>query len=116
MIDKAIYLPDYSQPLIRKCVYPPDLTFGILDEQKPARIPINSSDFPKPESHYQKYLILKNTGISGMSFNEPIIYVRVANIMQNQHGETLTAKQIDNYLKQIDELISKINTRNNARK
>jgi len=71
----AIYLPDYSRPLIRKCVYP-DLTFGILDEERSARIPQNKSDFPKPESPYQKYLIYKNTGISRMSFNEPIIYVR----------------------------------------
>lgn len=108
---KAIYLPDYSQPLIRKCVYP-DLTFGILDEQKPARIPQNGNHFQIPESNYQIFLILTNTGISGMSFNEPIIYVRVANIVQNQRDGTLTADQIDNYLKQIDELISKIETRN----
>lgn len=52
-----------------------------------------------------------------MSFNEPIIYVRDANISQNQHSGILEAKQIDNYLKQIDELISKIEIRNeiNAR-
>jgi hypothetical protein len=107
----GIYLPDYSRPLIRKCVYP-DLTFGILDEETPARIPQNSSSFRIPDSPYQKYLILKNTGISGMSFNEPIIYVKVANIPQNQRGGTLTVEQIDNYLKQIDELISKIQIRN----
>ncbi len=92
-INTAKYFPDYSRPLIRKCVYP-DLTFGILDEETPVRILQNKSDFPKPESSYQKYLIYKNTGISGMSFNEPIIYVRDANISKNQHGGTLTAQQI----------------------
>ena len=91
--NKAIYFPDYSRLLIRKCVYH-DLTFGILDEETPVRIPRNASDFPTPESPYQKYLIYKNTGISGMSFNEPIIYVRVANIPQNQRGGTPTAQQI----------------------
>ena len=89
----AIYFPDYSRPLIRKCVYP-DLTFGILDEKTPTRIPQNTNDFPTPESLYQKYLIYKNTGISGMSFNEPIIYVRVVNIIKIQCGGTLTAQQI----------------------
>ena len=107
----AIYFPDYSRLLIRKCVYP-DLTFGILDEETPTRIPQNKNDFPKPESSYQKYLIYKNTGISGMSFNEPIIYVRDANIIQQQRGGTLSIEKIDNYLKQIDELISKIEIRN----
>lgn len=67
-----IYIPNYSHPLIRKCVYP-DLTFGILDEQ-PRTI---TSEFPIPESKYQKFLILKKTGLSGMSVNEPVIYVRV---------------------------------------
>ena len=70
-----MYYPDYSQPLRRKCVYP-DLTFGILDEQRPAIIPQSRNNFPIPESSYQRFLILTNTGISGMSVNEPIIYVR----------------------------------------
>ena len=70
-----IYVPNYSHPLIRKCVYP-DLTFGILDEETPARIPSNLSKFPKPTSFFQKFLILKKTGLSGMSVNEPVIYVR----------------------------------------
>jgi len=105
-----IYVPNYYQPLIRKCVYP-DLTFGILDEQTSAIIPQNKNDFPIPESPYQKYLIFKKTGMSGMSLNEPIIYVRKITInRQNQRGGNMI---IDNYLTIIDELIHKINIRNN---
>ncbi len=86
-MNKIIYYPNYSQLLIRKCVYPPDLTFGILDEQKSARIPLKSSSFPNLESPYQRFLILTNTGMSGMSVNEPIIYVRQSEIQQLQQQQ-----------------------------
>jgi len=102
-----IYVPNYYQPLIRKCVYP-DLTFGILDEQ-PRTI---TSEFPRPESNYQKFLILKQTGLSGMSVNEPVIYIRVLVIGKNQRGGLLTVEQINNYLEEIDGLIQKIKIRN----
>ena len=107
-----IYVPNYYQPRIRKCVYP-DLTFGVLDEQTGTI----TSEFPRPESNYQKFLILKQTGLSGMSVNEPVIYVRVPVIGKN--GGLLTVEQIDNYLKEIDGLIQKIKIRNtllNSRK
>lgn len=79
--EKAIvYSPIYSQPLIRKCVYF-DLTFGKLDEQT---IQSDINNFPIPENNNQKYLILTNTGISRMSMNEPIIYVREQVIVQHQ--------------------------------
>lgn len=100
------YVPNYSHPLIRKCVYP-DLTFGILDEETRIR----TLDFPIPESN-QKFLILKQTGLSGMSVNEPVIYVRVPVIGEIQRRGTLTVEQIDNYLKKINELIQKIEIRN----
>lgn len=100
------YVPNYSHPLIRKCVYP-DLTFGILDEETRIR----TLEFPIPESN-QKFLILKQTGLSGMSVNEPVIYVRVPVIGEIQRGGTLTVEQIDNYLKEINELIKKIEIRN----
>ena len=111
-----IYVPNYYQPLIRKCVYP-DLTFGILDEQTSAIIPQNKNDFPIPESPYQKYLIFKKTGMSGMSLNEPIIYVRKITInRRNQRGGNMTIGQIDNYLIMVEQLISKINIRNKINK
>ena len=69
-----IYIPNYSHPLIRKCVYP-DSTFGVLDEENETGTRIQ--EFPIPESNYQKFLILKKTGLRGMSVNEPVIYVRV---------------------------------------
>ena len=75
-----IYSPNYSKPFVRKCVYP-DLTFGILDEEK-----LNTTNFLSPKNNYQKYLILTNTGISGISMNEPIIYVRVPVIAQHRVG------------------------------
>jgi len=112
-INKICYLPDYSHPLIRKYVYP-DLAFGILNEETPARIPQNINSFPTPESPYQRFLILTNTGMSGMSVNEPIIYVRVPIIPKIENGGMQTKiTEIDNYLHQIDILINKINIRNN---
>ncbi len=90
-----MYYPDYSQPLRRKCVYP-DLTFGILDEQRPAIIQQSKNNFPIPESSYQRFLILTNTGISGMSVNEPIIYVRqsVLQLQQQQLQLELQLQQL----------------------
>jgi len=88
----GIYLPDYSQPLIRKCVYP-DLTFGKLDEQKSVRISQNNTEFQIPESPYQRFLILTNTGIRGMSVNEPIIYVRQSELQLQQQQLQLQQQQ-----------------------
>ena len=96
-----MYYPDYSRPLIRKCVYP-DLTFGILDEETPVRILQNKMQFPTPKSHYQRFLILTNTGISGMSVNEPIIYVRqsVLQLQQQQLQLELQLQQLQLQLQQ----------------
>jgi hypothetical protein len=88
-----MYCPDYSRPLRRKCVYP-DLTFGILDKEKPERIPQNKNSFPTPESPYQRFLILTNTGMSGMSVNEPIIYVRQSELQLQQQQLQLQQQQL----------------------
>ena len=100
-----IYSPDYSHPLIKKCVYP-DLTFGILDEETPAQRDIQRFEVPK--SSNQKFLILTNTGIRGMSFNEPIIYVRVVNIPQNQRGGTNMIKQIQAQINSLNIYLNKL--------
>jgi hypothetical protein len=50
------YVPDYNYPRIRKCVYP-DLTFGILDEETRAIIPLNNNILIKPTSFFQKFLM-----------------------------------------------------------
>jgi hypothetical protein len=92
---KMIYVPNYYKPRIRKCVYP-DLTFGILNEEKETGTRI--LEFPRLESNSQRFLILTNTGISGMSINEPIIYVRVP----NQQVEMQTVEQINSKLKELN--------------
>ena len=70
-----IYVPDYSHPLIRKCVYS-DLTFGIFDQENTAIIPMNqSTSLIKPSSNFQRFLIMKQSLVGGLS--EPVIYVRV---------------------------------------
>ena len=88
-----IYIPNYSQQQIKKCVYP-DLTYGILDEETPTRILSNLSKFPKPTSFFQKFLILKKTGLSGMSVNEPVIYVRNPFVINANEVEELKQKII----------------------
>ena len=100
-----IYSPDYSHPLIKKCVYP-DLTFGVLNEENPAQRDIRQFEVPK--SSNQKFLILTNTGIRGMSFNEPIIYVRVVNIPQNQLGGTNMIKQIQAQINSLNQDLNKL--------
>ena len=87
-----IYVPDYSHPKIQKCVYRGsdskddstyNLTFGILDEENVGVIPRNSS-IPNPTSLFQKFLIMKQSLIGGLS--EPIIYVRVP-LQQSQQPQ-----------------------------
>lgn len=74
-IEKVIiYIPDYSHPLIRKCVYL-NLTFGILDEENTGIIPSTSFIQEPPTSNLQKFLIMKQSLVGG--FSEPIIYFRV---------------------------------------
>jgi hypothetical protein len=80
MIDKTkqkviIYVPNYSKPLIRKCVYS-DLKFGIEDRENIAVIPMNQVPIQiKPTNNYQKFLIMKQSLIGGLS--EPVIYIRI---------------------------------------
>ena len=105
----AIYLPDYSRPLIKKCVYP-DLTFGILDEETPTRILSNSFKFPKPTNFFQKFLILKKTGLSGMSVNEPVIYVRNPFAINPIEAEELKQKIISEKHKYNSEILTNKNS------
>lgn len=90
-----IYVPDYSHPKIQKCVYRGsdskddstyNLTFGILDEENVGVIPMNPS-IPKPTSLFQKFLIMKQSLIGGLS--EPIIYVREPSQEQQQSQQSL---------------------------
>jgi hypothetical protein len=70
-----IYVPNYSKPLIRKCVYS-DLTFGIEDRENIAVIPMNQVPIQiKLTNIYQKFLIMKQSLIGGLS--EPVIYIRI---------------------------------------
>ncbi len=97
-----MYYPDDSRPLRRKCVYP-DLTFGILDKETPERIPQNKNSFPTPESPYQRFLILTNTGMSGMSVNEPIIYVRQSELQLQQQHLQLQQQQLQLQQQQLQQ-------------
>ena len=88
-----IYVPDYSHPKIQKCVYrgsfsdsSHNLTFGILDEENVGVIPMNSF-IPKPTSIFQKFLIMKQSLIGGLS--EPIIYVNIPSQEQQQLQQKL---------------------------
>ena len=70
-----IYVPNYYQPLIRKCVYP-DLTFGILDEETVnQRISQEMIQSEVPESFYQLYLIKQQSFFNG--YYEPVIYIQL---------------------------------------
>jgi len=75
-----IYVPDYSHPLIRKCVYS-NLTFGILNQENTGIIP-STSFIQKPTSNFQRFLIMKQSLVGGLS--EPVIYVRVPQPEQPQ--------------------------------
>jgi len=70
-----IYVPNYYQPRIKKCVYP-DLTFGVLDE-KPDNPTINQEmiQLQVPESFYQLYLIKRQSFFNG--YYEPVIYIQL---------------------------------------
>ena len=102
-----IYVPNYSKPFVRKCVYP-DLTFGILDEETRIR----TLEFPRPESN-QKFLILTNTGLSGMSINEPVIYVRNPFAINAIEVEELKQKIISEKNKYKSEIITNKNPNGN---
>jgi len=69
-----IYVPNYYQPRIRKCVYP-DLTFGVLDEETVnQRISQEMIQSEIPESFYQLYLIKQQSFFNG--YYEPVIYIQ----------------------------------------
>ena len=71
-----IYVPNYYQPRIRKCVYP-DLTFGILDEETVnQRIRQEMIQSEVPESFYQLYLIKQQSFFNG--YYEPVIYIQIS--------------------------------------
>ena len=71
-----IYVPNYYQPRIRKCVYP-DLTFGILDEETVnQRIRQEMIQSEVPESFYQLYLIKQQSFFNG--YYEPAIYIQIS--------------------------------------
>lgn len=70
-----IYVPNYYQPRIRKCVYP-DLTFGVLDEETVnQRISQEMIQSEVPESFYQLYLIKQQSFFNG--YYEPVIYIQL---------------------------------------
>ena len=70
-----IYVPNYYQPRIKKCVYS-NLTFGILDNETVN--PIISQNMimsEVPESFYQLYLIKQQSFFNG--YYEPVIYIQL---------------------------------------
>lgn len=70
-----IYVPNYYQPRIKKCVYS-DLTFGILDKETVnQRINQGMIESEVPESFYQLYLIKEQSFFNG--YYEPVIYIQL---------------------------------------
>ena len=70
-----IYVPDYSHPQIKKCVYK-DLTFGKLDEETVNQIISQTMITSEvPESFYQLYLIKRQSFFNG--YYEPVIYIQL---------------------------------------
>lgn len=70
-----IYVPNYYQPRIKKCVYS-NLTFGILDNETVN--PIISQNMimsEVPDSIYQLYLIKQQSFFNG--YYEPVIYIQL---------------------------------------
>jgi hypothetical protein len=70
-----IYVPNYYQPRIKKCVYK-DLTFGKLDEETVNQIISQTMITSEvPESFYQLYLIKQQSFFNG--YYEPVIYIQL---------------------------------------
>lgn len=70
-----IYVPNYYQPRIKKCVYP-DLTFGVLDKETVnQRINQGMIESEVPKSFYQLYLIKQQSFFTG--YYEPVIYIQL---------------------------------------
>jgi hypothetical protein len=71
-----IYVPNYYQPRIMKCVYK-DLTFGVLDKETVnPRISQGMIKSEVPESFYQLYLIKQQSFFNG--YYEPVIYIQLS--------------------------------------
>jgi hypothetical protein len=73
-----IYVPDDSQPLIKKCVYSSNLTFGIFHERT-SDLRNAITDIPIPTSFYQLFLIKqKQKSIFKLfSKSEFVIYIQL---------------------------------------
>jgi hypothetical protein len=72
-IESIIYFPNYSEPKIKKCVYP-DLTFGILDEKNLYK----EGTIPSPQSLYQRFLIRRQQFFG--EFSEQVIFLRIPSL------------------------------------
>jgi hypothetical protein len=76
-----IYVPNYYQPRIKKCVYS-NLTFGVLDEETVnERISQEMIKSKIPESFYQLYLIKRQSFFNG--YYEPVIYIQLPLPLEN---------------------------------
>ena len=71
-----IYVPNYYQPQIMKCVYK-NLTFGVLDKETVnPRISQDMIKLEVPKSFYQLYLIKQQSFFNG--YYEPVIYIQLS--------------------------------------
>jgi hypothetical protein len=77
-----IYVPNYYQPRIKKCVYS-NLTFGKLDEEiVNPRISQEMIQSEVPESFYQLYLIKQQSFFNG--YYEPVIYIQLPSLNKEE--------------------------------
>ena len=93
LFESIIYFPNYSEPKIKKCVYP-DLTFGILDEKNIYREIKGTAKVPIPISNYQRFLILRQPFFGG--FSEPVIFFRIP-LLNNNSTSVQTIKAVLNF-------------------
>lgn len=93
-----IYVPNYYQPRIKKCVYS-NLTFGKLDEETVnPRISQEMIQSEVPESFYQLYLIKQQSFFNG--YYEPVIYIQLPSLLNKEELEKqklLLQSQINPY-------------------
>lgn len=81
-----IYVPNYYQPRIKKCVYS-NLNFGVLNEERVnPKISQKMIQSEVPESFYQLYLIKRQSFFNG--YYEPVIYIQ----LPSQNKEQLEIK------------------------
>jgi hypothetical protein len=69
-----IYVPDDSQPLIKKCVYSSNLTFGIFDKTIRG---LGNAITEIPTSFYQLFLIKQKSILKLFSKSEFVIYIQL---------------------------------------